>query len=283
MNIHPSIVATAVNGAADVTYQFGFGDLPVPIENVARLLGVTQIVTRQMQASGLLTCAPDGITIYTKAGDPQYRRRFTVAHELGHLLLARAAGEEVRQFHRGRSRYTNEERAADRLGAELLMPAHLVEGALRGYCRESRTSFWAFLESIQRRFQVSLSSMALRTLEVGGVTAILIRARSAHAELPTSCVVDCSKEVDVRFLEPPLAITHRLLQRSCRTLRLVVEGIATDMAVDYLKRPLATQSDGVDEHWFIGWRETMANRCGASSPCIREPVKPRETRKTLTK
>src|SRR5690242_3473685 len=107
MDISKSVFDRALKAARELVHQT---DLPIPIEQLAAHLGVRSISSRQMKASGLLVArSPRNLHIFTRASDPPYRQRFTIAHELGHILLANAAGEDVEEFHRGRERYTNEE------------------------------------------------------------------------------------------------------------------------------------------------------------------------------
>jgi hypothetical protein len=255
MRIDQHILAAAHDSARALTAGLAAASLPVNVEGLAARVGVSRIESRPMKATGLLIADRGSLSILTRAGDPPHRRRFTIAHELGHILLARAAGEEIDRFHRGRTRYTNEERAADRLAAELLMPSHLVSAALRNYCSRAGKSHWLFLQSLQHRFHVSLSSVALRVLDAEGVVSVLFRTCSAATPVD-ACQVDCSRTASVAFLEPPLEVVRRLLRTqdagSPRTIRVFVNGEMEELPIDHMTRQLRKTHDAC-EHWFIGW------------------------------
>jgi hypothetical protein len=63
---------------------FGGEELPVPVESIAEdLLGLA-VEARDLEVSGMLLPAERRILV--NASEPETRRRFTVAHELGHWI-----------------------------------------------------------------------------------------------------------------------------------------------------------------------------------------------------
>ena len=106
----------------------------------------------------------DGVLrIVCATGQSMVRRRFTIAHELGHALVessgARAprVGKEV-------------ERLCDMLAAELLMPralfdATLGQGPVNG----------ASIRRLAREYQTSLTSTALRCVELRPVSLVCVQ------------------------------------------------------------------------------------------------------------
>lgn len=65
--------------------------LPIPIEELCKKLDITDIVPLKTEGyeGGLITDKDkyEGIILFN-AGSPAYRQRFTIAHELGHFLIA---------------------------------------------------------------------------------------------------------------------------------------------------------------------------------------------------
>lgn len=103
---------------------------PVPIEQVARDVGITDfqelevegfegaLITDQHKSKGV---------ILTKAGAPENRRRFTIAHELGHFLMPSHKGNRQCKpgdlnERRSDTEYRRQETEANRFAAGILMP-----------------------------------------------------------------------------------------------------------------------------------------------------------------
>ena len=64
---------------------FGGDELPVPVESIAEdLLGLAVEEHDDMAVSGMLLPAERRILV--NAAEPEPRRRFTIAHELGHWI-----------------------------------------------------------------------------------------------------------------------------------------------------------------------------------------------------
>jgi IrrE N-terminal-like domain len=64
---------------------FGGDDLPVPVVSIAEdLLGLAVEVQEDLSVSGMLL--PSERRIVVRADEPEPRRRFTIAHELGHWI-----------------------------------------------------------------------------------------------------------------------------------------------------------------------------------------------------
>lgn len=95
----------------------GHKQLPVPIETIASLCGyqVISLSTLPQELSGIVSL--DKKLIGINARHHPRRQRFSLAHELGHILLkhqpeARSTQDEIRRFNR----------EADIFAAEILMP-----------------------------------------------------------------------------------------------------------------------------------------------------------------
>lgn len=103
---------------------------PVDLQGMAKALGAS-VITENMAplVSGHIKRSGNGYEIAINAADAQERQRFTLAHEIAHLLLHRdkldsGLLEDDRMYRSALS--TPEERAANVLAARLLMPENLV-------------------------------------------------------------------------------------------------------------------------------------------------------------
>jgi transcriptional regulator with XRE-family HTH domain len=142
------------------------GTPPVDVAELARRCGVRVLgFDFAGMVDGLVAQLPDGPAIGLDTGQPnEQRRRFTLAHELGHQLLRHSASFHLDFFDAGGSAgdapgYNwQHERAANEFAANLLMPADLVR-------RESdRVSA---INQLAVAFDVSRQAMAFRLATLG--------------------------------------------------------------------------------------------------------------------
>jgi Zn-dependent peptidase ImmA (M78 family) len=137
---------------------------PTELDVLAKLLGVVDICNESLAVSGELRRLKNGFQIICSADLDAGRRRFTIAHEIGHVVLA-SCGTKC-------SGAKELERLCDKIAAEILMPAVLFR------------SHWGVNPSIadvfriMKLFQTSLSATATRAHELCGAAAFEIRDRS---------------------------------------------------------------------------------------------------------
>lgn len=113
--------------AQAVLNGLGLNQPPVDPFRIARALGVQvyALPEHERKLSGMLFGEGDDVRIFVRASDSATRQRFTVAHELGHLLLHSRGGRVV--AYRDTSFKGNPvEVEANRFAARLLMPAGMV-------------------------------------------------------------------------------------------------------------------------------------------------------------
>jgi len=124
------------------------------LEALARNLGVDRIQDEELPYDGGIFREPDGrLVIKLNAYNPFTRRRFTLAHEIAHLLLGTVPGL--------RSTCREDpvlERACDCIAAELLMPSELAAAFVRNLGAPSPET----LSTIARKYGVSLHVAAIR-------------------------------------------------------------------------------------------------------------------------
>lgn len=112
--------------------RFGGPELPVPVESIAEdLLGLRVGESEELDCSGLLVPAQRRIWVNAaEARQSPGRRRFTIAHELGHWVCQALEGRWqpvfCREVEAGGNGYPPEEREANVFAAELLMPMESV-------------------------------------------------------------------------------------------------------------------------------------------------------------
>jgi Zn-dependent peptidase ImmA (M78 family) len=112
--------------------------LPIPVDEIARALGaeIRHVKFEDQDLSGMLVRERDQRIISVQKRHGVARKRFTIAHELGHLLMHPGRpiiAETDKLMHidlRTKTPgYANpqEEREANQFAAALLMPAELVQ------------------------------------------------------------------------------------------------------------------------------------------------------------
>lgn len=150
---------------------------PVPVEGVARSLGAEVIYEpNDDDLAGFLLrdYARQRAVIGVNAKHHPNRQRFTIAHEIGHLLLHDHEGLHMdgitrwfqlrRRDERSSTGTDDEEREANLFAAELLMPDRFLEADLAQITEldlldEDRSGL---LEMLAKRYGVSLQALTYR-------------------------------------------------------------------------------------------------------------------------
>ncbi len=164
MSHSPSYIhgqTTRLLRAAGVTRE------PVSLRDVVSALNLELVhKTREpFTCEAALEPLGDTRAIVVRENGDERRRRFTIAHEIGHFVLHPG---RVRPERGGATTEAmrREEREADAFAADLLMPEHLV--------RQAVAEQGADLHRLADRFDVSVSAMQVRLSRLG----ILARERS---------------------------------------------------------------------------------------------------------
>jgi len=121
---------------------------------LARKLGVARIVEQRLPFEGGLFQLLDGELVIKLNSESSFvRKRFTLAHEIAHLLLNTVPA------HRSANRTDeNLERTCDLIAAELLMPTEDATDFISGLGSPSPEN----LKAIASRYTVSLQTAAIR-------------------------------------------------------------------------------------------------------------------------
>jgi Zn-dependent peptidase ImmA (M78 family) len=157
--------------------QLRIDSVPVDVEAIAGAIGLPIIEDSLAEdVSGLLVSNDDGALVIIQISDQPVRKRFTIAHEIGHFVLRHQfqPGEHV---HVDRGNYISQrgirasegvdakEIQANHFAAALLMPTNLVAKEIsqisRGPLHDNHVQLLA------QRFNVSEQAMTIRLGTLG--------------------------------------------------------------------------------------------------------------------
>jgi Zn-dependent peptidase ImmA (M78 family) len=96
--------------------------------------------------------------VYYNPDKPESRRRYTIAHEIGHVALESDQWGLAAAARGGGGRFRERERQIERFAAELLMPARFVRDTVRVY--------GADVDRLREVFKVSRQAMQIRLQEL---------------------------------------------------------------------------------------------------------------------
>ena len=141
---------------------------------IAERLGATVIYeSMDRGVSGLLVRDTGGVVIGVNRSHVPTRQRFSIAHEIGHLLLHQGRPmviDHVRlnlRDERSSTATDLEEIQANAFAAELLMPRDLVLEAARGLDPARTGSETTFVDDLAQIFDVSEQAMEYRLVNLG--------------------------------------------------------------------------------------------------------------------
>jgi len=154
--------------------QFDVQTAPVPVDQIAAGLGA-RITYQEFDdnLSGILVRVDDGTAaIAVNSSHAPARQRFTIAHEIAHLLLHEGRLVFVDRMvrvnlrHEPSAKPSREETVANRFAAELLMPESILMGSIIEL-RDSHVSGRDMIALLADRFQTSIQAMEYRLADFG--------------------------------------------------------------------------------------------------------------------
>jgi predicted transcriptional regulator len=129
---------------------------PIDIRAAAQRLGISVREVPSPGWTGAVNSDPSGIaTIWVPLDDIEVRKRFTIAHEIAHLMLHPVGT----QFRDTNFQGSPTERAANRFAADMLMPVWLIHPAA--------LSLGSDVRRLAELFNVSNQAMGYRLDSLG--------------------------------------------------------------------------------------------------------------------
>jgi len=145
--------------AYEVIAEVGCEGPPLDFGPILERHGIDLMPKAFNYVSGVLIKDPIYTLLVVNENDPEPRRRFTIAHELGHFFLEHAG----RRFAEPSSDDPPQERAANRFAAALLMPEDWLRAAWEDY----RDNPDHRPDIIAEMFGVSAEALKVRLKELG--------------------------------------------------------------------------------------------------------------------
>lgn len=150
---------------------------PIDVDAIARYLGI-KVVSQPLEdtVSGVLVIKDHHAAIGVNQLHHDHRKRFSIAHEIGHFVLHRENShifvDGALTFHRDQNSsegIDTQEIQANTFAAELLMPAHM----LRTHLAQMDTSSYdqALVGKLASIFNVSEQAMTIRLYNLGLLSA----------------------------------------------------------------------------------------------------------------
>jgi Zn-dependent peptidase ImmA (M78 family) len=168
-------------------YDINQSGPPIDVDKIAELLGILvsdepRFDVDDVNTVGKITLEKDApARVWINPFENSYapRRRFTLAHEIGHFCMHRATNQTTfvdtkATMNRSESYWNRYESEANNFAAELLMPADLIRSIGRGiidkFKMENEVAMMPialFVEQLASRFKVSNPAMEYRLKKIG--------------------------------------------------------------------------------------------------------------------
>lgn len=157
------------SAARDILRKHNVVSAPVNVIDIAQKLGAKVIIKDTLDADlcGMLYREGGDIIIGVNGSHIQQRQRFTIAHEIGHLVMHshiinkvhvdRMFTEQLKRDKRASLGVDKIEIEANRFAAELLMPTELLMKAV-----DDRMDVENGLQKLAEDYKVSLQAMTIK-------------------------------------------------------------------------------------------------------------------------
>lgn len=156
----------------ELIYEYNLNiEEAIDIEDLIRKMNI-KLVTTELKEGILGASKVEGlkklIVISSKVYNEE-QKRFTLAHELGHILIHRGthyfSKEEFDMIRTNKQK----ESEADKFAVELLLPSRIIKNRIR----ENDVNF-KLIKEIAQKYKMSLTSTSIRVIEVTDENIILI-------------------------------------------------------------------------------------------------------------
>jgi Zn-dependent peptidase ImmA (M78 family) len=188
----------------------GVAGLPIDVQVIAGRLNI-KIVEESIDGPGyLLALGRLGTEIIVRSDDAIERKRFTIAHELGHWVLGVTCESRTGMFQQPAAvRREKIERWCDVFAASLLMPRHAV---MEYFCGVDDSFLVVHLLHAPTHFKVSEEAMFLRVNEILAIRVAylhpdsLLIERISHAFVPEAAANDIKKVLSLPRIQELLRL-----------------------------------------------------------------------------
>ena len=165
-------VATKTNSFLTKVFEKIEINSEVDIEKIIKDLGINILkYDFEDDISGVLVIDKDSTHIGVNKNDTEVRKRFTLAHELGHYILHGETGNMFTDkvlFRKKSSGYTSKEekieQEANYFAANILMPEDLIRKEIENIDEDIYDD--SFIKNLATKFKVSSSAMAFRLINL---------------------------------------------------------------------------------------------------------------------
>ncbi len=262
--IHKADLRCAIESARDLVRQLKRFAGPIDVIQLAHEAGIPVVEPANITADGYLGRQPDGtLVIRYRSQNAGHRNRFTIAHEIAHLLLVNVQEANNRKS-LSPAQNPEEETAVNRIAAELLMPTEAISKALEVHGRDIRSRRWRAIHSIARAYEVSTTALAFRLLELPNVNAVSLRINieGRGPRFP----FDRSEGTSIRLANGIEYEMERLWREARKATRHIIpvqiDGELTELHCDGIVRGMSSTGKN---YWVIGWKHTDSEATGSSS------------------
>lgn len=258
-------VRNAIDRARELIIRFQRSAGAVDVIQLARQFGIHSVEPAQLTADGYLGRQHDGtLVIRYRSANPTTRNRFTVVHELAHLLLAEVQGKPLVRADADFASDAEEETAVNRIAAELLMPATFIVDELVRHQRAGGRPCWRTVHSLSKMYGVSASAMAFRFLELPTLHAISLRINIEG--LASRFPFDRSEGCQLRLLNGVEFEMERLWRQARESTRHTVpvriRSLSKTIPCEGSVKSLCMRRGLARFYWVIGWDVTDDDRVG---------------------
>lgn len=147
--------------AASVLAEHWDGYLPVKPSLIARIFEI-EVIPRDLGPliAGRIQRQGGNVCVHINSSEPEARRRFTLAHEIGHFIKHRGRDFAYEDYRNALSKQgtDKDEIYANSFAAELLMPEVAIRGLMALRVQEVQMA---------REFKVSPEAMVIRLKDLG--------------------------------------------------------------------------------------------------------------------
>jgi Zn-dependent peptidase ImmA (M78 family) len=173
----PPKFSLARQRASDLLEEGAVRKTPVPVERLAKLAGASvKYEDFEGKLSGMVHRKPDGtIIIGVNGKHAPTRQRFTIAHEIGHVLLHKNEKLHIDEkspigFRDQKSGLAidDQEIEANQFAAELLMPRSLLEKDVERLPGDIELN--EAIDRLAHKYEVSVEAMTIRLNALGFVS-----------------------------------------------------------------------------------------------------------------